>query len=130
MKKLYEAFEEADVDADKALSVVRRVGDGYHTFNELYEHRYALFAALCGTTTLAWKSHFHDDGTMFDDMFIAGIDLPVGTITYHLPDRLWNHFRVRELDRAPEWDGHTQYDVIGRLYAWTKGDLWISVNNS
>lgn len=93
------------------------ISDGYHTFNELYEHRYMLFIALCNARpAAAWKSLLHDDNTMFDACFIAGIYNNKGeVITYHLPIRLWNNLDVQELDRAPKWDGHTSSDVLKRL---------------
>ena len=93
------------------------LSDGYHTFNELYEHRHALFIAFANTNpSICWKSELHDDGTMFDGWFIAGADLPNGVITYHLPVRLWELFlEWKELAHAPEWDGHTSDDVIERL---------------
>lgn len=62
------------------------VSDGYHTFKQLYEHRVALFVALCNMMCdrntywndnigvletyskdeYPWKSMFHYDGTMYD----------------------------------------------------------------
>lgn len=105
------------------------VGDEYHTITELYEHRHALFCALCNSldklTPLAsqfraWKSRYHNDGTMYDGWFIAGIDKrgieSRSSITYHLPLSLWDKFRIIELPRAPEFDGHSSSDVIERLY--------------
>jgi len=90
--------------------------DGYHTFNELYEHRHVLFAALVADIDDSWKSKKHHDGTMFDGgWFIAGIELHTGTITYHIPLRLWDLFLCKELEFAPEWDGHTSDDVIKRI---------------
>jgi len=91
--------------------------DGYHTFNELYHHRAVLFSVICNqNASLAWKSKQHSDGTMFDGMFIVGINTPYGQATYHYDiDPYWGTFRVRELDRAPEWDGHTASDAIDRI---------------
>lgn len=95
---------------------IGETSDGYHTFNELYEHRHALFAALAAKSgTDAWKSRLHEDGTMFDGWFIAGIECPLGTATYHLPIRLFDTFPAREIERAPPWDGHTSDDVVKRL---------------
>lgn len=90
--------------------------DGYHTFNELYEHRHALFAVACSFLG-GWKSKLHDDGTMFPGWFIAGLTTSEGVATYHLPIRLWGWFPGRELDKAPKWDGHTPADVVDRLWA-------------
>lgn len=90
--------------------------DGYHTFDELYEHRTVLFSVICNShTDLAWKSRHHHDGTMFDDMFIVGIQTPAGQCTYHCENQYWDLFRVPELERAPEFDGHTPEDVLQRI---------------
>lgn len=105
------------------------VSDTFHTFNDLYNHRTALFLALCRAYPQeAWWSDLHSDGTMFDDMFIAGINLPDGPITYHIEGYYKYLFKkyVKELDRAPEWDGHTPQDVVIRLLGGTDnliGDL-------
>jgi hypothetical protein len=103
------------------------VSDGYHTFDELYEHRHALFMALLATRPgLSWMSHLHEDGTSMEGWFIAGVNLPQGPITYHLPIRLWNEcaatgclFRVN----APKWDGHTSTEVIQRLKRFAQKGL-------
>ncbi len=100
---------------------VGNVSDGFHTFNELYSHRCTLFAALMKAhKDISWKSKLHSDGTMFDDWFIAGMNLPTGMITYHLPlDHFWSKLDdINELEYAPEWDGHTSDDVINRLLEW------------
>jgi hypothetical protein len=91
-----------------------QISDGYHTFDELYEHRHALFGALIKVYG-GWKSLCHDDGTNYDGWFIAGINLPTGTITYHLPISYWKTFPGEELNMAPYWYGHTSNDVINRL---------------
>lgn len=91
--------------------------DGYHTFNELYHHRAVLFSVICNEHhDIAWKSKKHHDGTMYDGMFIVGIDTPEGQATYHYDiDPYWNLFRVKELELAPEWDGHTPGEAIRRI---------------
>lgn len=103
---------------------VGEVSDGYHTFNELYDHRAKLFAAICHHhQDLAWKSLQHEDGSMYDGMFIVGIDTPLGQATYHYDiDSYWDMFKVKELERAPKWDGHTACDAIQRIYSlrWLK----------
>lgn len=96
--------------------------DGYHTFNELYEHRAALFAALTRLhSDLSWRSRSHHAGgePMFDGYFITGMALPTGQVSYHVPLRHWDLFRgVSELDFAPAWDGHSPDDVVRRLNGW------------
>jgi hypothetical protein len=99
---------------------VGKVSDGYHTFDELYDHRHTLFVALMNShPDLSWKSREHEDGTMYaGDWFIAGMDLPTGEVSYHLAGRFWDTARVKALDRAPAWDGHTPEDVLVRLASW------------
>lgn len=93
--------------------------DGYHTFNELYHHRAVLFSVIVKAfPERAWKSRKHHDGTMYDGMFIVGVDTPQGQATYHYDvDPYWEMFACRELDRAPEWDGHTPAEAITRIGA-------------
>jgi hypothetical protein len=94
--------------------------DGYHTFNELYHHRAILFSVICNThPELAWKSKQHDDPgqPMYDGMFICGIETPEGQATYHYDiEPYWDMFHVKELERAPKWDGHTPDEAIRRIY--------------
>ena len=91
--------------------------DGYHTFNELYYHRAILFSVICNNNkTIAWKSKQHHDGTMFNNMFIVGMDTPKGQATYHYDiTPYWNLFEVKELERAPLWDGHTSDQALERI---------------
>ena len=92
------------------------VSDGFHTFNELYEHRCLLFLLVLSLNEYGgWKSKLHDDGTMFDGWFIAGYELKTGVITYHLPIEMWDLAKVRSVERAPKWDGHTPSDVCKRI---------------
>jgi hypothetical protein len=92
------------------------VSDGYHTFCELYHHRMLLFSVICNTyEDKAWKSKLHDDGTMFDNYFIVGVTTPEGDFTYHYHLDHWGEFKVKELERAPEWDGHKAKDITRLL---------------
>lgn len=95
------------------LKVDGGTSDGYHTVDELYNHRKELFATICNLLPqFSWKSMLHHDGTMFDNYFIAGIDCPDGQFTYHYHMNHWDEFEIKELDSAPEWDGHTSDDVV------------------
>lgn len=86
--------------------------DGYHSFNELYYHRMMLFSVICNTyKERAWKSKLHDDGTMFDGMFIVGVSTPEGDYTYHYDLEYWDNYKVVELERAPKFDGHSPSDI-------------------
>lgn len=91
--------------------------DKYHTMDELYMHRTALFMALmrCNKEK-SWKSRQHNDGTFYPEWFIAGIHLSSGDITYHLPNYKWNELAdIKTLSVGYEWDGHTPNDVVRRL---------------
>ncbi len=98
------------------------VSDGYHTFDELYEHRCTLFLALMKAhPTISWISTRHHDGSSFGDWFIAGIRAPTGDVTYHLPARMWPHAcetGAFVLNVGMPWDGHTAADVVKRIQAW------------
>lgn len=123
------ALELKKARAELAAIAARDMGevsDGYHTFNELYDHRIELFLALCehvywstlGTKSRVWCSAKHADGTMFEGWFVMGIDREPGRqITYHLPIRFWDRaVRISALlFKAPEFDGHTPADVLKRL---------------
>ena len=91
--------------------------DGYHTFNELYHHRAVLFSVIVRDhRELAWKARKHHDGTMYDGMFIVGIETPKGQATYHYDlDPYWEMFDCEEREYAPEWDGHTPDEAIARI---------------
>jgi hypothetical protein len=107
------------------------LSDGYHTMDELYDHRITLFLALAtllkrqenaigsvpAAESFVWRSRLHHDGTSFEGQFILGIGKEMGhQITYHLPLSRWEETNFAEtLDRGPEWDGHTPADVLERL---------------
>ena len=101
------------------------VSDGYHTFDELYEHRITLYIALCASLRLhtgipVWKSKRHSDGELIfgGTWFVLGIKEKKGEqITYHLPIEKWDetNFAVN-YEKAPEFDGHTSKEVLERLY--------------
>jgi hypothetical protein len=111
--------------------------DGYHTFDELYDHRVTLFITLCrilatdGAHAFAkneprdlywrngavWRSKLHHDGSFFPNWFIMGLRTDPGRqITYHLPMARWEETEFAyTMEKAPFWDGHTSDDVIERL---------------
>ena len=107
---------------DKVVDIIKNsnkgnISDDYHTFNELYYHRAVLFSLICNQNSeIAWKSKLHDDNTMFDNMFIVGINTPYGQATYHYDIKpYWDYFKIKELEKAPKWDGHTPQQAIERL---------------
>ena len=114
----YDALNAAiDLINNPSQLVTGDTSDGYHTFNELYHHRAVLFSVIVKAfPDKAWKSKQHNDGTMYDDMFIVGIDTPEGQATYHYDiDPYWDMFECQELARAPKWDGHTPAQAIERI---------------
>lgn len=98
-----------------------QISDGFHTFDELYEHRHRLFIALAlAVDKPCWKSKIHGDGTSFDGWFLACIEFD-DPVSYHLPDRLWDDcFMFESLPIGKEWDGHTADDVLTRLKDFVK----------
>ena len=95
----------------------KQVSDVYHTVDELYYHRMILFSLLLNShKDISWKAKKHHDGTMFDeDSFICGIETPEGQYTYHYKLEYWDMFDVKELEFAPEYDGHKPSDITRLL---------------
>ena len=94
---------------------VGELSDTYHSFNDLYKHRTILSALLFLNLPYSWKAKVHEDGTMFDGMFITGFPTPTGMISYHYDLEYWNLFKVPELPRAPKFTGYTEQDVLNRF---------------
>lgn len=95
------------------------ISDGTHSFDELYDHRCLLFLMVMDAHPAeSWFSKKHDDGEKWDGWFICGTELPTGTITYHLPDKMYPlamKTGAKELEQGKPWDGHTSKDVLTRL---------------
>ncbi len=98
------------------------ISDGYHTFNELYEHRNRLFISLCSmaqSRVMVWRSTLRSDGKREPGYFLLGInETPGFQITYHLPIYYWiyTEFKyIRTLKVAPPFDGHNSDEVLARL---------------
>lgn len=107
--------------------------DGYHTFDELYEFRmlynaalFNLMAYMAGeygvspNNPLPVKSKRHGDGELCfgGGWFVVVVELPTGQISNHYEMKDWHLFQIDEIDKAPEWDGHTPKDVAKRLRAY------------
>lgn len=120
MPRKFTPEEIAAMDREPPVSgpVTGETSDGYHTFNELYDHRHTLFIALLKCyPDKAWRAWEHSDGSRMEGWFIAGIETPEGQATYHLPERLWHDTVAKFKNRAPKWDGHTSDDVLKRIAA-------------
>lgn len=100
-------------------NITGNTSDGYHTFNELYDHRRALFTIIVTIyCQYAWKSRLHHDGTSYEGWFIVGMDLPfgLGQISYHCQNEKWSTFEIiTTKEKAPMWDGHSSQQVVERL---------------
>jgi hypothetical protein len=93
------------------------ISDGYHTFDELYEHRCLLFLALCNMHPDAcfWKPDY-------ENWFILYWESPAGQISYHLPKDLQVSLSPKiKLDPDHRWDGHTSDGVLDRLLTIAEG---------
>lgn len=116
-KRISDEIAEAKKSGD--LETAGGISDGYHTFKELYHHRAILFATILNNPAfkpIAWKARQHEDGTMYDGMFIVGINTPAGQASYHYDlDPYWDMFQVQELEHAPHFDGYTPAESIERI---------------
>ena len=54
---------------------------------------------------LSWRANVDADGTGYQGYFVAGIDLPTGTIKRILPHRFWtpqlDYLGIRTSNKAP-----------------------------
>lgn len=103
--------------------ITGKTSDGYHTFDELYEHRHALFLYILKSgiyhTAEARLNHY------------AGWDLimvylvPTGEqISYHLPKRLRRFWKpLVSVGKQFQWDGHTSKQVVLRLKKACKTEI-------
>lgn len=133
MKKIIirdNANYEFNIKVDTELTITAEsleVSDGFHTMDELYEHRMALCATLFNTwqgikekypnaiDIEVMKSRLHSDGTMYEGYFIVMALTERGQISYHFEINDWYKFVIPEVERCPTWDKHTSDDVINRL---------------
>lgn len=108
---------------------------GYHTFDELYDHRRALTAGLCralydiwlneGGECPVWRSRNHhpDDTPIYDGYFIVGMKTPWGAVTYHYSDQYWEDFKVvPAIPHAPKWDGAGPGVSVSRLVSYARNE--------
>lgn len=94
----------------KSFKIIENdISDGYHTFDELYEHRCLLFINLC---LLIPDKCYRRHG--FDGWPLLVMETNFGQISYHVPQKfeyLFSHIK----EGGPEWDLHTSKDVADRL---------------
>lgn len=94
-----------------------KISDGYHTFDELYEHRHLLFLNLLFATDLIQVEARLDHYPEWD--VICAVLQNGEQISYHIPARLrslWeNEFLIVKESKDIIYDGHTSQDVLARL---------------
>lgn len=112
------------------LDRVENPRDEYHTMKELYEYR-MLYNAMAANAQpdISVKSLRHSDGEYCfgGGYFIVSMNLPTGQVSNHYKLDDWDQFEIPEVERAPEWDGHTPKIAADRIRAFNlKGQLWLS----
>ena len=106
------------IDSLKSGRDKRKLSDGYHTFEELYEHRCVLWLALLAmfeseTNLQIIKALKHNDGTFLEDWFLSCVVINGKQISYHLPMKYWDKIAGKAYEVSPlEFDGHTSDDVV------------------
>ena len=87
------------------------LSDGFHTFDELYHHRIALFIRLCNSYGSCYIQKEHYEG--WDAVYLL---LPEGQISYHIPTTFRKLLPkdTKEVD-SNFYDNHSPDDVISRL---------------
>lgn len=112
---------------EKASVVSGSTSDGYHTFDELYDHRCLLWIALILQPAIAPTSYWVRE-------HFAGWDLLVHTdyseqsqeqpylhnqLSYHVPAKYRELYegKITETGANNAYDGHTSKDVLQRLAA-------------
>jgi len=92
------------------------VSDGYHTFNELYEHRcllWIIFAHFERDICYWVRDHYPNW-----DLLVMELSPNIGQISYHVKSeyRKFYEGKIQEKLLADHvFDGHTPNDVINRL---------------
>lgn len=104
------------------LGCADKISDGYHTFQELYDHRLFLTSVLFNEWANSnkydvHKSWHHSDGEecFGGGWFIVVAELPFGQISYHYESQYWCMFQIPVKELPNTFDGHTSADVLSRL---------------
>ena len=90
--------------------------DGSHSFRELYEHRTALCMALVNSNKeLFYKTKKNAENFSCVGWFLVMGELPSGQIIYPVHEKYWNSFKCKEIDKIPNFDGHSPHDIVKRI---------------
>ena len=103
-----EAWEKLDKENPK---ISGETSDGYHTFNELYDHRCLLWINLCNL--MPEKCYLVPEHLL--GWFLLGMETKEGQISYHCPNKFYDLINIRISKERPKYDGHMSKDVIKRL---------------
>lgn len=120
--------KEGKADILQAVETVGEIADGYHTFNELYRYR-MLYNAIAfeglhfaaGMPVIKSRRHHTGEECFGGEYFIVMAQLPTGQVSNHYPLSDWDLFRVPEVEKAPEYDGHTPNEAADRLEQFLRG---------
>lgn len=91
-----------------------KVSDGYHTFEELYDHRHALFLFI----VQSYPKNFYWVKDHYEGWDLISGDLGHGQISYHVPKSWRLYFEQLIPERKIEdhnYDGHTSINVLNRM---------------
>lgn len=93
------------------------ISDGWHTFEELYNVRHALFIIVAlYFKESAFKTLKNNDGTVYNDYFLLYVNTVEGQVSFHLPQKYWEYCSfATTTDKNDTYDGHTTIDVYLRL---------------
>lgn len=117
----YIEYDDENEDLFVSLKDEGEVSDGYHTFNELYEHRHVLFVWLCraienNPLIRSYKTRKSNDGKAdYEGYFIAWIEFSGGQISYHLPNEYWDLLPITEKERYDSYDDHSSKEAIQKV---------------
>lgn len=90
-----------------------RVSDGYHTMQELYDHRCLLWICLC----LRSPDYCYLKLDHYEGWFLLGMYKHYGIqISYHCPNKYLDLVKNKiKVDNNVTWDEHKPNDVLIRL---------------
>jgi len=100
------------LDGKYEVKSLAEVSDGYHTIEELYEHRNLLFLALCSIDPKRcwWREDPETPGWFLLYMETGQI---AGQLSYHLPDKY--KFFVENIEHRPNGEWDNSMSVLDRL---------------
>lgn len=95
-----------------------KVTDGYHSFDELYDHRCILFITLMKQMPdKAFWTYKNKEEETWDGWIICAIETKHGQISYHVPVKYIGLLKdyIQEKECNDTYDEHTSVDVLERL---------------